>query len=461
MSRADYHAPSALLPEGWANDVLISVDGSGSIRSVTANVKRPEGATGLPGPVLPGMANLHSHAFQRAMAGLTEQAASGGKDSFWTWRETMYRFLARLGASEVGAIAAWLYLELLRSGYTAVGEFHYLHHQADGTAYDDPAEIAHRIVDAARRTGIAMTLLPVLYACGGFGGAPAAPGQRRFVHDAAGYLRLFEKLDAAYGRDGAVRLGVAPHSLRAVTREALSETLAAVGKTDGGLPVHIHIAEQAREVEECLAWSGLRPVAWLHRHFPVNRRWCLVHATHVTAAEVAETAHSGAVAGLCPTTEANLGDGMFPLGAFLARRGTFGIGSDSHVSTSPVEELRWLEYVQRLRRRRRCVVTGRKERHTGEHLWRAALEGGARALGQPISGLARGCRADFICLDPEHPSLVGRTGGHLVDSFIFAGNDNPVTDVVVRGRHVIENRRHAHEDEIFRNYRKAMGSLMA
>ena len=459
MSEPRYHASSALLPEGWADDVLISVDARGSISSLETDAAPPAGSIRMPGPVLPGMANLHSHAFQRAMAGLGEEAASAGRDSFWTWRETMYRFLERLGADEVGAIAARLYLEMLKAGYTTVGEFHYLHHQTDGTPYDDPAEIAHRVVDASRRTGIAMTLLPVLYAHGGFGETPPSAGQRRFINDAEGYMRLWETLSGTCG--DALRLGIAPHSLRAVSDDVLAQVLAAVERIDASVPVHIHIAEQVREVDECLAWSGSRPVDWLLRHFPVNSRWCLVHATHVTAGEIAGIARSGAVAGLCPTTEANLGDGMFPLGAFLKSSGIFGIGSDSHVSTSPVEELRWLEYVQRLRRRRRCVVTTQDGKHTGETLWRTALKGGARALGQPISGLKPGCHADFICLDPDHPSLIGRRGGRLVDSFIFAGNGNPVTDVVVRGRHVIAGGRHVFEKEIDRDYRDALVSLMA
>ncbi len=457
MPKTRYHAPSALLPGGWARDVLVTVGGDGLITSLACDTAPPPGAVRMPGAMLPGMANLHSHAFQRAMAGLGEEAARCGQDSFWTWRETMYRFLERLRPRDVAAVASQLYLEMLKAGYTAVGEFHYLHHQADGTPYDDPAEMSWRILEAAGRTGIAMTLLPVLYSCGGFGGRPPSPGQRRFVLDAEGYARLWETLRAGT----AARLGIAPHSLRAVTREGLGEALAAVEGMDPDAPVHIHIAEQIREVEDCRTWSRARPVEWLLGHFPVDESWCLVHATHVTAGEIAAVARRGAVAGLCPTTEANLGDGMFPLSSFLASRGVFGIGSDSHVSTSPVEELRWLEYVQRLRRRRRCVVSAPDRRHAGEALWRAALEGGRRALAQPVGRLEAGCRADFIVLDPDHPSLAGRRDGRLVDSFIFAAGGSPVRDVVVGGRHVIAGGRHALEDGIAGEYRAALDRLLA
>lgn len=454
MPQTVLHAPSAMLIDGWADEVLITIDADGMIETVATGAPAPPGSVRLAGPALPGMANLHSHAFQRAMAGLGERAGPGTKDSFWSWREAMYLFLARLGPDDVGAIAALLYLEMLKAGYTAVGEFHYLHHQQDGTPYDDPAEIAWRLVDAAQRTGIALTLLPVLYTFGGFGEAPAEPGQRRFVNDSDGYLRLMQALRRTRG--SGVRLGIAPHSLRAVGMTGLTEVLASV---DDRTPVHIHIAEQRREVAECLAWSGRRPVDWLLEHVPVDRRWCLVHATHVTAGEVARTAASGAVVGLCPTTEANLGDGMFPLASFLKRRGAFGIGSDSHVSTSPVEELRWLEYVQRLRRRRRCMVATRDVPHTGEALWRSGLAGGTRALGQTAAGLQPGAPADVIVLDADHPSLVARRHGQLLDSFILSGNGNPVRDVFVRGRHVINGGRHAMEDRIARDYAAVMRSM--
>ena len=455
MPQTVLHAPSAMLIDGWADDVLITIDADGMIE--TAGHRRPRTAR-IGSPCGAGPSGDGQSPQPCLSAGHGRTGGKGGsrerRDSFWSWRETMYLFLERLGPDEVGAIAAQLYLEMLKAGYTAVGEFHYLHHQPDGTPYDDPAEIAWRLVDAAQRTGIALTLLPVLYTFGGFGEEPAKSGQRRFVNDSDAYMRLFETLDPA--RDAGVRLGIAPHSLRAVGRTGLMETLAAV---DDSTPVHIHIAEQLLEVAQCLRWSGMRPVEWLLDHVPVDRRWCLVHATHMTGSEVARMAASGAVAGLCPTTEANLGDGMFPLTLYLKRRGVFGIGSDSHVSTSPVEELRWLEYVQRLRRRHRCVVTTPDVPHTGEALWRQALSGGARAVGQSVAGLQPGAAADFIVLDGDHPSLVTRRQGQLVDSFVLTGNHSPVLDVFVRGRHVINRGRHALEDRITRDYAAAMRAM--
>ena len=352
---------------------------------------------------------------------------------------------------------AQLYVEMLKAGYTTVGEFHYLHHRPDGGRYDDPGEMAHRAIDAARRAGIAITMLPVLYAQGGFGAVPPQPRQRRFVNDADRFLDLLAGLRKRHSGDPQIGFGVAPHSLRAVSPEALADALNGV---EPSCPVHIHIAEQVREVEECVAWSGRRPVAWLFDRFEVDERWCLVHATHIDGAELGRIARSGAVVGLCPTTEANLGDGVFPLAAFLRRRGRFGIGSDSHVSVSPVEELRWLEYVQRLRRRARNIAACGEEPHTGARLWKAALAGGAQALARPIDGLKAGNRADFICLDADCPSLAGREGHSLIDSFVFSGNAAPVTDVVAGGRHVVRGGRHDEEEAIARAYRRAAAQLL-
>ncbi|MBC6439784.1 MAG: formimidoylglutamate deiminase [Rhodospirillales bacterium] len=456
----DYFATSALLPKGWSDNVLIVVGDDGAITSIKANSRASRGAVWLTGPVLPGMANLHSHAFQRAMAGLGEKAGTGSQDSFWTWREIMYRFLARLDPRQVGAITAQLYLEMLKAGFTTVGEFHYLHHQPDGTPYDDLGEMAHRAIDAAHRTGIAMTMLPVLYTYGGFGGQPHQTQQRRFINGADRFLRLFGDLCKRYGNDPQVRLGIAPHSLRAVSKGVLSEALTGLNRIDDGAPVHIHIAEQAKEVDDCIAWSGQRPVTWLYDNFPVDERWCLVHATHINRIEIWMVAHSRAVAGLCPTTEANLGDGIFPLGVFMRGEGRFGIGSDSHISVSPVEELRWLEYVQRLRRELRNVMASDRERHTGARLWNAALAGGAQALGRPIDGIRAGNRADFIALNPNHPILFGRSGHHVTDSLVFSGNDTTVSDVVVGGRHIIQDGHHTDEERIARAYHKAVKDLM-
>ena len=448
------YCAQALLPDGWAENVRLEIDAEGWLTAVTAG-GAAEGAAQAAGPVIPGMTNLHSHAFQRAMAGLAERQGGGtaGGDSFWTWRQVMYGFLDRLGPEQVEAVAAQLYVEMLKAGYTAVAEFHYLHHDPSGAAYADRAELSRRVIAAARRTGIGITHLPVLYAHGGFGGKAADSGQRRFVNDADGLFRIFDAVAAEVAGDPQVAVGLAPHSLRAVTPELLAEALAALDARDAGAPVHIHIAEQAREVDECLAWSGARPVEWLLGHVAVDRRWCLVHATHMSEAETAHLAASGAVAGLCPTTEANLGDGLFPAPAYLAAGGRLGIGSDSHVSVSPVEELRWLEYGQRLIAWSRNLLAAEPGGSVGAGLWRRALAGGAQAAGRPVGRLAAGCRADLLVLDRDHPILAGRDGDMLLDALVFSGNANPVRDVMVGGRWVVREGRHPLEDEAAAAYR--------
>lgn len=460
-------AESALLPDGWAQDVLFETAGDGSLARVTPAAAGTPAAAKAPraaGPVLPGMPNLHSHAFQRAMAGLTEQAGqggSGGDDSFWTWRQVMYGFVARLTPEQVQAIAAQLYVEMLKAGYTAVGEFHYLHHGPDGRPYADVAEMSERILAAAQATGIGVTHLPVLYRHGGFGGQPAGSGQRRFLNDTDGFLRLINRLLQRHRSNPQVRIGIAPHSLRAVTAEMLKEAVAGLDALDAQAPIHIHIAEQVKEVEDCRAWAHQRPVEWLLHHQPVGPRWCLVHATHMTDAEAARLARSGAVAGLCPTTEGNLGDGFFKAPEYLRHGGIVGIGSDSHISVSPFEELRWLEYGQRLLHRRRNVLAdgGNESPSVGAALYRAALAGGARALGRPIGRLASGCRADLVVLDQALPTLLGKTGDVLLDAAVFAGNANPVRDVMVGGRWVVAEGRHVAEQAVLKRYRAALAEL--
>jgi formimidoylglutamate deiminase len=453
-----FFAESALLPEGWARDVTIEIDGDGNVARTEANTGQGDAAR-LTGPAIPGMPNLHSHAFQRAMAGLTErvgQGAAGAEDSFWTWRTVMYGFVAKLTPDEVEAISTQLYIEMVKAGYTAVGEFHYLHHDPDGNPYDDPAEMSLRIVNAARIAGIGLTHLPVLYRHGGFGGKDAAAGQRRFLHDADGYARLLEALQSRFGEDPQFRLGIAPHSLRAVTPELLRAGIAALDAVDAAAPIHIHIAEQMREVEECQAWSKRRPVEFLYENFDVGQRWCLVHATHMTDAERTRMATSGAVAGLCPTTEANLGDGIFPAIEYLEEGGAFGVGSDSHISVSPVEELRWLEYGQRLVRQRRNRLASNGEGSVGAALWRRALAGGARALGRKIGALAPGHRADMLVLDGDHPQLVGKQGDMLLDALVFAGNANPVRDVMIGGRWRVRDGQHEVEPGVRARFQQVM-----
>jgi formimidoylglutamate deiminase len=448
------HAPEALLPSGWARDVRIEVDGAGFIAAVTPRAPAT-GAERLPGPVLPGLCDLHCHAFQRAMAGLAERRAGSG-DTFWTWREVMYGFVSRLTPEDVEAIAAQLYVELLKGGFTSVCEFHYLHHDPGGRPYANPAEMSERLIAAAASAGIALTLLPVLYMTSDFGGKPPVPGQRRFLGTPDSIIAMIDKLRAAHPD---VRLGLAPHSLRAVPPEALAEAVRALDAIDPAAPIHIHAAEQAQEVADAIAWSGRRPVEWLLDHHRLSPRWCVVHATHLTDVETDALAASGAIAGLCPTTEANLGDGLFPLARYLERGGSLGIGSDSNVSVSAIEELRWLEYGQRLAHRRRSIAATAASPSPGTTLYQAALAGGASASGLPTGAVAPGRRADLLVLAPDAPFLAGRTGDTLLDALVFGGNANPIRDVYVGGRPVVVDRRHAGETAILERFRRALARL--
>jgi formimidoylglutamate deiminase len=381
-------ASHALLPTGWAQDVLIEWGADGTLTRVETGAA-PGAAPHAPGVLLPGMPNLHSHAFQRVFAGLTEYRGTSG-DSFWTWRDRMYRVALAVSPEQLEDIATQLYIEMLAAGYTAVCEFHYLHHDPAGRPYAEVAQMSLRLAAAAQRAGIGLTLLPVLYRHGGFGPAPARDDQRRFLCSVEALLRIVEATRAQ-----GVRTGVAPHSLRAVAPDDLHELLAGLDAIDSTAPVHIHVAEQRREVEDCLAWSGERPVQWLLGHAPVDGRWCLVHATHLDDAERAALAGSGAVAGLCPTTEANLGDGLFDA---LRYRGRWGIGSDSHASVDAAEELRLLEYGQRLAQGERNVLADAGTPQVADMLWQAAVAGGAQAAGRPVAGLAAGQQADFLVL---------------------------------------------------------------
>ena len=438
--------------DGWHADAALAVDADGRLREPD---DRADGEM-LGAWVLPGMPNLHSHAFQRAMAGLAERKGRAD-DSFWSWRETMYAFAATVGPDELQAIAAQLYVEMLKAGYTHVCEFHYLHHQPDGTRYAQPEAMSLALIEAAREAGIALTLLPVLYISGSFDGRALTARQRRFGHDVAAYLRLLDTL-RKHESDN-LRIGIALHSLRAVPEQAMHDVLASdLAKT---CPIHIHIAEQIGEVQDCLATRGARPVEWLFEHADVDARWCLVHATHLTAAETAQLARSGAVAGLCPTTEANLGDGLFPLAAYQDACGTLGIGSDSHISISPVEELRWLEYGQRLTSGHRNIAARAQGVSVGETLWRAALHGGAQASGLPVGELRSGARADLIVLDENSPLLAARDARSVLDSFLFAGNTPLVRDVMAGGEWVVRDFHHRAEDRIAADYRAAVEALAA
>ena len=449
MPRAVF-APTALLPDGWADQVLIEFDRSGTVTGIKAGVTALAGADHCHGPVLPGMPNLHSHAFQRAMAGLAEVALNP-EDSFWTWRDLMYRLVGRLTPTQVEDIARYLYIDMLKGGYTAVAEFHYLHHGLDGTPYADPAEMSRRVLSAAERAGIGITLLPVLYAHGGFGGKAPTDGQRRFINSADQYLKLQEILAKDCTGPGR-RLGFCFHSLRAGT---LDEIQTVMGSAQDDRPVHVHIAEQQKEVDDCVAWSKRRPIQWLYDNIAVDGRWCLIHATHAEADEVTAMARSRAVAGLCPTTEANLGDGLFPAVEFLAEGGILGIGSDSHVSLSVVEELRWLEYGQRLKHERRNRLYG-ANKHVAGHLYRAALLGGAQALGQKMGTIAVGHRADLVVLDGQHPLLAHVGGDDILGRWLFAGLNRMVKDVMVGGEWVVQDGRHADEIEAGRAFAAAV-----
>lgn len=396
---------------------------------------------------LPGIANLHSHAFQRAMAGMAE-CQTDPLDSFWTWRETMYRFAARFDPDTLHAVAAQLYAEMLEAGYTRVCEFHYLHHGPDGTPYARPTAMSEALVAAARDTGIRLTLLPVLYVTGGFDARPLSERQRRFGNDVERYLSLLSALRAQQG--ARVRVGCALHSLRAVPPDAMDALLAAV---PADARIHVHVAEQTAEVNECIAARGARPVEWLLDNAEVDARWTLVHATHLLQAEVDGIARSGATVAICPSTEANLGDGLFPLRAYLDAGGAWGIGSDSHISVSPVEELRWLEYGQRLFARLRNIAVARGTPSVGDTLLRGVAASAPLATGFDDNG-------DHIVLDADAPVLAGATADDIADRWIFSGNRSVVREVVVDGERVVVDGRHRDAEAIAARYRAAIAVLL-
>jgi formimidoylglutamate deiminase len=450
----NYFAPCALLPDGWARSVAIDVDDAGIIVGVTRDAE-PANRDALAGPAVPAMPNVHSHAFQRALAGRTGRPSPNRDDSFWSWRQAMYMFLDRLDADAIEAIAAQAFVEMTKAGYASVAEFHYVHHDPAGKPYADPAELAMRIVAAALTAGIALTLLPVFYAHAGFGGTPATGAQRRFVHTTYTFTHLVDRLQERAGPQGYV-LGVAPHSLRAVTPEELGHVVRLAGTS---APIHIHAAEQTREVEECYAWSGMRPVEWLLSQARINQRWCVIHATHMTEREIAGLAASGAVAGLAPTTEADLGDGTFPGHSYLDANGHFGVGSDSNTAISPFAELRQLEWSQRLRVRRRNVLAGNDSATLGTSLWQRAAAGGAQAVGQPVGTIAIGSRCDLVVLNEDDPALAVQSPFDFLDAAIFGPAREPVRDVIIGGRMVVREGRHAQEDAVLARYRETLRAL--
>ena len=441
----------ALLPQGWAEQVRITLDGA-TIAAVETGIAAAPGDE-RHGAAVPGLNNVHSHGFQRGMAGLSERRGRPD-DDFWSWREVMYRFLDRLTPDDIAAITAQAYVEMLESGFTRVGEFHYLHNAADGRPYADRAATAAAIVEAARTTGIGLTLMPVFYAHSDFGGVAPTHGQRRFINDLDGFGRLVEDSEALLSGDDAI--GVAPHSLRAVTPDELARLTAL--RPDA--PLHIHAAEQVKEVDACVAALGARPVEWLLANAGVNARWCLVHSTHLTEAETDALAASGAVAGLCPVTEANLGDGIFPAIRYLAAGGRIATGTDSNIQIDPPAELRALEYSQRLAHRARGVLGTEDMPSVGARLFRATGEGGARALGATF-GIAAGNAADIVALDPDHPALIERKGDRLLDGWIFGANRPAVDRVWRAGRLVVQGGAHRSREAVAARYRATLAKLLA
>jgi formimidoylglutamate deiminase len=442
-------AADALLPAGWARNVLVQWDAAGRITHVAADAAAPRGVPQAAGPLLPGMPNLHSHAFQRAFAGLTEYRGAA-QDSFWSWRNLMYRFAARISPESLEAIATWLYVEMLEAGYTSVCEFHYVHHDQGGAAYADDATLSLALLRAAHRAGIRITLLPVLYQTSGFASQPPRADQARFIRSTDSMLSLLERLVSVCRAQQAI-LGMAPHSLRAVPPASLAAAVQGLAAMSPHAPIHIHIAEQTQEVEDCIAWSGQRPVQWLLEHAPVDARWCLVHATHMTPAEYAAAAATGAVAGLCPTTEANLGDGIFDMPLWLQHGGRWGVGSDSHICVNAAEELLMLEYSQRLSRRQRNLLATAAQPEVATAMTLQAVQGGAQAAGRlddgGLAGIAAGQSADWVVLNAQHVALRGLPAPAMLSAHVFASHRTSAIDSVwtagtcrvTQGRHALHD----------------------
>jgi len=451
------HADHALLPTGWARDVLLEWDDAGMLTAVTTQAPR-DGHPRAAGPVLPGMPNVHSHAFQRAMAGLAETRGHP-TDDFWTWRETMYALVERVEPEDVEAIAAQLYIELLKHGYTTVGEFHYLHHDRGGQPYGDKAELSNAIAGAAAASGIALTLMPVMYAYGGFGHAPLGPAQKRFRSDPAFIVELLEELTRWHQPSPLMRLGVAPHSVRAIDALMLTELVGAARAMDPAMPIHMHVSEQRREVEECLATHAATPFSWIAQLVDVDERWCLIHSTHLTDAERLSVQERGAVPGLCPSTEANLGDGIFDFAGWWLDGGRWSIGGDSHVCVDPFRELRTIEEAQRLVHRARNIAADLERPDVAANLWTGAAEGGAQALGHPVGRLAPGTRADLVVLDAGAADFESLDGAGMLGVAMFSGNPAPVRDVFVGGRIVVSEGHHPDEDEAREAFRRALARL--
>lgn len=450
-----FFAKNIFLKDGWQSNVRFKVTDDGLISDIELNSQSTSDDTVLHGAVIPTMSNCHSHAFQRAFAGLTERA-SGPEDSFWSWRDMMYRFVEHLTPDDCYVIARQLYIEMLKAGYSRVGEFHYLHHDNQGNHYDDPLTMSHQVINAAESTGLRMTLLPVMYQHAGFGKQKAGDGQRRFLNTLDDYQTIVKNLRNHYPE---LQVGITPHSLRAVDMSDVHELHTEFG---GELPFHIHIAEQQAEIEQCLSYCQQRPVAYLYDNLPVDEQWTLIHATHLSSGESQSIIDSGAIAGICPTTEANLGDGFFNKKLLLNTELNWAIGSDSHISIDPCEELRTLEYGLRLQQQRRAILADAESQSVGLRLWQSAAKGGDRSLHGNAGELSMGRDADFIVLNDEHSSLSNLPIKHYLDAIIFSSRPGDIIkDVFIAGEPVIENGRHALEETSLVEYQKVMASLMS
>lgn len=446
-------AERALLPGGWAENVRIAIS-NGTISAISI-AEKPQPEDTKVSTLLPALSNVHSHSFQRAMAGMSEHRVAG-RDSFWTWRELMYRFLDRLTPEQLEAIAALVFMEMQEAGFAAVGEFHYVHHQPGGAPYANLAELSNRIFAAVNLTGIGLTHLPVLYTYGGAGKQPLAAGQLRFGNSLDRFALLLEATRASAKELNAdTRIGIAPHSLRATDPADLARAIPLAN----GNPIHIHVAEQPKEVADISAWLGARPVEWLVANTPIGPGWCPIHATHMTSAETVALAKTGTVAGLCPITEANLGDGPFNGPGWLAAGGAFGIGSDSNVRISLTEELRTLEYSQRQRDiARNVMVAG--EGSVGQSIYLGAAHGGAQALGRKSGQIAHGYLADLTAIDTSHPTLCALRPDQILDGLVFAAPDSVTTDLWSAGRHQVRGGRHVHREQIILAWRQAVTGLL-
>jgi formimidoylglutamate deiminase len=465
------YAENILLNDGWASNQTLTIE-QGIITAIEAGMV--EGAEIAKGAVIPGMINCHSHAFQRAFAGFSEQG-SEGQDSFWTWRKIMYQFLAQLTEIDTKNIAKQLYIEMLKMGYTRVAEFHYLHHDIDGSTYGTNtseaytskgnsaslATMAQAIFDAAQESGIGLTLLPVLYQHSGFGEQTPSDGQKRFINSTEQFNQLVSNCFTLSEKYSNTNVGIAPHSLRAVDKISLLSAVKHVRGLDNQAPIHIHISEQQQEVDDCLNHFGKRPVQWLLDNVELDKHWCLIHATHIDEAERKGIIAKQAIAGICPTTEANLGDGIFPTTEFLSEKGTIAIGSDSHISVNPIEELRWLEYTQRLIKQQRAILATDKQASVGQNLWQQAAQGGAQSTNSNTGCLTIGKQADLLVLDKDKTKLFANANQHLLDSVIFASQQNPVSDVMVNGLWQIIDQQHVDQEQASDNFATLLVKLSA